>query len=230
MIVALFSLALLALGAHGQLSAGPVYLTPGPGGNAFPFTPGFYNGGTYQQLYANWPQGPTMLYGVSFASQATPFGGTAEYQLEVSLTTTSVGIGGLTNNFSDNLGPDHTMVFSGAISPVLAFNGTFDFTIPFFAPFGFDPAGGDLLITVFVLDATSNNPGVFGFVAGNNPDLARVYQSFGQGTPFVEAGYGLQTRFEDSPLGGAIPEPVTWVSIGSGAIILLAAARRRRVA
>ncbi len=138
-----------------------------------------------------------------------------------------MGFSGLANNFSDNVGGDNTMLFSGSLSPNLLFANTFDFTIPFSSPFVYDPANGNLLLSVYMVSGTSVTPGVFCFLADANPDLGRVYQAFGQGTPYVNVGYGLQTRFEDAPLGSQVPEPATYLNVIIGACMMYFAWRRK---
>jgi hypothetical protein len=136
----------------------PVALT----GNCDPFgCPAFFGLGTYQQVYLNsaFPSAMTIddlsfLQGQVPNNGGQPAGGM--YTLSFSYTTDAPGDLNLTNP-SDNIGADSATFFTGTLPALsagpdgnlLSFSGT---------PFAYDPAAGNLLLTVSVTGAKNSTP------------------------------------------------------------------------
>jgi hypothetical protein len=98
--------------------------------------------------------------------------------IRVSLSTTQRGdetsARQLSATFSDNIGPDNTLVYSGPLTITTNSTGSltgnpqrdFDYTITFQTPFTYDPARGNLLLDFLIPDsATVQSTGFFNTVA-----------------------------------------------------------------
>jgi hypothetical protein len=83
--------------------------------------------------------------------------------LKLFLSTTTRSVADLSRTFADNIGLDNTLVFSGTLTLETAnLHGPgntkqFDIVFPFRKPFLYDPAAGNLLIDVQILDSTGAN-------------------------------------------------------------------------
>jgi hypothetical protein len=151
--------------AGASLQAGSVVLGDPPvvgTGNCDPFgCPAFFGLGTYQQVYDSsaFPGTITIDSLAFFQGQilnngGVPAGGT--YALTFSYTTDAIGDLNLTNP-NDNIGSGSETFFSGTlpsltvdgVNNLLVFNGT---------PFAYNPADGNLLLTVAVTGAKSSAP------------------------------------------------------------------------
>ncbi len=111
-----------------------------------------------QEVYgaANFPPGglhiteirfrPDYFYGKPFSNEVV--------HLEIRLSTTEAPPDGLSGDFSQNIGADETLVFSGSITLSSQFTGPaggpkdFDIAIPFTTPFTYGPADGNLLVDI----------------------------------------------------------------------------------
>jgi hypothetical protein len=193
--------------------------TNGPNGFPFGVNPEgihYGPGNEYQQIYsASSFDGPMIITAIAFASanQMENVPGPANYNFRLGLGVTSVSPAAPLANFSAN---GQTMqVFNGALSAVLTDTNNFDLIITLATPFLYDPAGGNLLLDV-VLNLDSTGSTKF-FVAGNSPDVGRVFQFAGNGGTEAEPHYGLLTQFVTKD----IPEPNTWACLAIGALFLV---------
>ena len=220
--------------------------------NGFPFNlnafPGFFADPNnpsmrYQQVYGAsefgaLAPGGEFITGIAFRPDAG--GGNAFscapciVDIRIDLSTTSKAPDGLSQTFAENLGPDTTTVFNGALSLSSADTGPlvgpkdFDIVIPLAAPFFFDPAGGNLLLDVRNFSGGSTTQ--FDAVNATGDSVSRV-QAFDvdseTGAQLAFPSLGLVTQFTTSPPTVGIPEPSTLVLLGAGLAGLLPRACRR---
>lgn len=204
---------LLATAALGGLtnaaSAQAVVYDTTAAGSTVPFATA---GGSlrYQQVYDGAAfGGPALLDGLAFNG----FGGAGFNALiddvEITLSTTAATPTAFSTTFANNLGADATVVHSGSL--VLSSLGdAYDVQIAFDQAFAFDPAAGNLLLSLRVVGSDA----AVLLQAGSSSALARVLttppgdadSSSGTGN----AGFGLATAWSVSP----VPEP------GSAALML----------
>jgi pimeloyl-ACP methyl ester carboxylesterase len=156
----------------------------------------------YEQLYSSSSfAGPISITGISFprvdadghvnvasggANEITP----AVYTF--SFSTTTLPVGGLDNtNLLSNIGPDNQMFFSGTLSGtpnVLTISGS---------PFNYDPATGNLLLTI-----TQSSSDVLGgiFFDSMNGTAGNLFsRAAGIPGPTGTSGFGFVTIFNTSP-------------------------------
>jgi len=237
----------LLLAAAG-LQAGTIVLGNPPAtgiGNCDPFgCPGFLGLETYQQVFFNGAfPGAITIDGVDFfQSQVTgnggaPAGGT--YTLSFSYTSATLGALNLTNATDNNSSANQTffsgtlptLIPDGAAGDVLVFTGT---------PFAYDPADGNLLLTVSVSGAT--DPEHFLFLdeaqcgpkticpTGSTIVSSNAYFSTIKGVP-VSGGNdvgGLVTGFNyTTPTGVSTPEPGSLLLVVAGIGLVGYQGRRR---
>ncbi|MBA3916464.1 MAG: hypothetical protein H0X25_21990 [Acidobacteriales bacterium] len=144
--------------------------------------------------------------GLQFANTQVDEGATTTNSgtFTISLSTTSADWNSLAPDFSSNIGPNNTQVFSGSLFQPWAFG--YSLNIPFSTPFHYDPAAGNLLVDVRVSGSSDAN-GIIYFDSngynngGYNGDtiFGRVYCDFGSncvsGNIIADYGYGLATAF-----------------------------------
>jgi hypothetical protein len=178
----------------------------------------------YQQVYANSQFGaiagggmitaiafrPDAVYGYAFTHTIA--------NIQIDLSTTASGPGGLSLTFANNVGANDTTVFNGTLALSSAFTGpvggpkNFDIVIPLTTPFYYNPAAGNLLMDIRnfssgnsggnlipQLDATSTDPTLVGRVYAYDASATSAPYSFDEDT------IGLVTQFTVTP----VPEPTT---------------------
>ena len=183
--------------------------------NKYPFSSLYV--GDYQQVYdASAFSGAVYISGVAFFEDDVYAGGSISGDYDIYFSTTAAGVGSLSTTYSNNLGSDNALFFTGAVSNVLSFVGT---------PFFYDPSVGNLLMSVHV----NTGSGIPSLEAGlNDPATSRIYNSNGSGDPTAD-NKGLMTQFTVSSAESSIPEPTSLLLLGTGLGILgLAACRRNR--
>jgi hypothetical protein len=126
------------------------------GGNCLPFS--CQGSHEYQQIYSASAFGLGSLNLTAISFYVDPFaltvgGGTSltTPSFDLSLSTTSKNVGGLNLNYANNIGVDSTTVFSGTISVTNAQPGQ-EIRLSFFDAFSYNPAHGNLLLTITSAD------------------------------------------------------------------------------
>jgi hypothetical protein len=191
-------------------------------GNCDPFgCPEFFGLGTYQQVYASsaFP-GDSTITGLTFYNEeapngAQPAGGTYTLSLSYSFN----GPGDLNvNNPVSNISADDQVFFSGSL-PFLA-QTTLDFVG---TPFAYNPADGNLLLTITVTDPSDNAKILYLDQSAMTDETTDVY--FGTVNGGNNTG-GLVTGFTVAS-NVATPEPGSLFLMLGGAACLIAYRRRR---
>ena len=217
--------------------AAPITIgSPAGFGNVFPLGASTY-AGSYQQVYAAFAfPDPLVITEISFflAGRSQDYSLTTTFAL--GLSTTSMTPASLSTNYTANRGADFATVFDGTISATSS-STVVPFVVPLDAPFSYDPAAGNLLLDVFVVNNTITPLGpippgaiVVPFLWGPDPAIARVFNFGGTGVPLQQPD-GLVTRFSD---GVPVPEPGALMLLGVGLVGVacrrarLYAARRER--
>ena len=198
--------------------------------NADPFYGDYYTG-QYQQVYSSSVfSGPVDITGITFFCSTTPVSGcttgTINSDLTIDLSTTSAGVNTLSTDYTDNLGSNNSLFFSGTVTNVLSFTG---------GPFLYNPSQGNLLMDVDILTPGEDETYL---AAGCSVDTNRVYNVGGipgttnTGDPTVCTStilsYGLETEFTYTPVGTitSLPEPSSLLLLGTGLLALGLLARR----
>jgi hypothetical protein len=192
----------------------------------------------YQQRYASAQftalSGPELITEIAFRPDGTTRGSNGAVGGPISIAFANVEIrlatltAPLSSTFALNLGPDATIVYSGALSlgspnappPNPGLGKAFDFIIPLTTSFLYDPSAGDLL---FEFKSLSGESAAFGFATDAVSTSAALTQSVraagGAGAASLTgtlSSLALVTRFTSMPVpDAAAPEP------GSLALALL---------
>jgi hypothetical protein len=176
-------------------------------GNCIPFgCPGLFGTTTYQEVYsgAAFPGSFVIeeidLFNTEDLNGGMPAGGT--YKFSLSYTSESPGSLDLTNP-ANNIGPGSLLFFSGPLPSLsggeLQFPGV---------PFSYNPALGNLLLTVTISGGTDGSPTLYLDQSQTQAQTGRAY--FGTITGGNDAG-GLVTQFDS-----VVPEPGSLVLVLTG--------------
>jgi hypothetical protein len=133
--------------------------------------------------------------------------GPRSWILRVYASTTSRAVAGLSTTFANNLGTNNTLVFDGTVNlktgnlPGPGNTRQFDYVFPFTTPFLYDPAAGNLVLSLQIegsgsavtFDTVSGDPGT-GLLYGFSPSTVTT-GTIGTVDPHV-----TQFTFEPPPL------------------------------
>ncbi len=172
----------------------------------------------YQQVYGGSAFGssPLTLTAVRFFGDESFPSAIVGATYSLRLSTTSRAVGALDASFDSNLGADNTVVYAAAVATTpLSAGAAFQFT--FVTPFVFDPGAGNLLLDVTSTDLAVQ-PGARFLDATGNPLTSRMAESGG-------GAFGLRTQFVAT---STVPEPATWMLLGTGLLAVGGCTRRRR--
>ncbi len=166
---------LALLGLERTPVCGPTVGVPANSSNCLPFS---CPTDVYQQVYTSsaFP-GPTTIGAMSFpVTQGPTFPGTiTNATYTISLSTTAKGVDGLSTTFSENLGLDNTLFFSGPLGGPIT-GGKFTITG---GPFVYDPSRGNLLLDVRISDlSTYRLPNPATFLDARYPSSGLVSRAF----------------------------------------------------
>lgn len=198
------------------------------GGNCFPFGCFFLGNpsANYQQVYSSTAfSGPITIFGVSFflSDPAISSGNLNSGTYTVSLSTTSMAVNGLDSNFSNNVGPDDTVIFTGSLPPSVL-PGT-PLQLGGAGVFTYNPALGNLLLSISITGIGAPVAGVSLFEARNGTSGGIFSRVHDFGGVFFD-NTGLVTEFDTTE----IPEPSGLLMAASGLVAMLGLARRGRKA
>lgn len=216
-IACMAAIACLFVGAR-EAAAGTI-VGVNDNGNCYPFSCAASDGVvTYQQVYSAAAfGGPLSFDSISFFKSTGTDMDTADYAIYFS--TTSMPVLGLDGNPANNLGADNALfgnfTIGGAMPNVLTLVGN---------TFNYDPSDGNLLMTVYISNLTTNNGYESFFQADyTGVQTSRLYATDSSVTQ--NATGALVTEFSLS----AVPEPSSMAMAGIAAVAGLGLASRRRV-
>ena len=197
-------------------------------GNCDPFgCPGFFGLGTYQQVYASSAfSGEVNITGLTFYDEQVQNGGvpaSGTYTLAFSYSSNSVGDLS-TVSPGANIASVSQVFYTGAL-PSLA-QTTLDFAG---TPFDYNPAAGDLLLTVTVSSGTNGSPTLYLDEAAALTETSNVYFGTYNGQP-ISGGNdigGLVTGFTVA-VNTSVPEPGSLLLVLGGVGMFAYGWRRRR--
>jgi len=186
-------------------------------GNCDPFgCPQFFGLTTYQQIYASAAfSSPMAIDDITFFDSSVNNGGQPAgglYTLSLSYSSRPLSGLDLTNPGNDiSTGLD--VFFSGTLpalsSGELSFSGS---------PFLYNPAAGNLLLTVTVSNPSDNSTPLYLDQSSSKSQTTNAYFGSYLGQP-VSGGNnvgGLVTRFSYAAHGTTVPEPGSWLLLVSG--------------
>jgi hypothetical protein len=156
--------------------------------------------------FTNALSGPSLLTQFAYRPGMTPgASGPRTWILRVHASTTSRSVAGISATFDDNIGTNNTLVFDGTVNlttgnlPGPGNTRQFDMVFPFTTPFLYDPAAGNLVLSLqfeasgsaITLDRVTGNPTV-GQVINTGSSTAPT--AVGSGVP-----HPTQFTFEPPP-------------------------------
>jgi len=239
LIASIFAAGLAAsVQAQTLVAPGNLASTEGDIDNGLPFNIAYFSLGSerYQQVYetslfSSLPAGGAEITGIAFriADVGTSFSTTLP-DIQLDLSTTSVGENTLSTTFANNVGSDDTIVY--AEGP-LSLSGTgggspnpFNVIINFSQPFVYNPANGNLLLDVRNYGG-GNYTTEFDATDIYGDGISRVYtygSSVNSATADGSDSLGLVTEFIYQP----VPEPSTLALAGLGGLSLMLFRRQRK--
>jgi hypothetical protein len=181
--------------------------------------------------------GPILISGVAFRSYpgAAPIYGPvllAFNSLAVYLSTSPKLPGTMSTTYTDNIGPDQTLVFSGPLtlsSPGCAGPAPcpFDMLIPFTTPFLYNFSSGSLLIDLRITALTESDTGALDAVSFNFPPGGPIATVSG---PLSDAtgGFDAEGDIFQVTYTPAVPEPASLTLLLAGIVGLAAKGFRQR--
>ena len=154
--------------------------------------------------------GPSFLTQFAYRPDRTlDQSGPRSWTLRVYASTTSRSVAGLSTTFAQNHGTNKMLVFDGPVTlttrnlPGPGNTRQFDYVLPFTTPFLYDPAAGNLVLDLQIVDLGNDSPATFDTVSSGDPAIGRVVgfssSTATTGTIFPNT-HVTQFTFEPPPL------------------------------
>lgn len=214
--IGLFSFAISVYGAE-IVVPNELENVEGDNNNVFPFAifPDYAISARYQQIYEandfSSLTGPELVTHIAFRPDGEIAAGFAATlpNVQINLSTTSVAVDALSNIFAENIGPDETVVYTGALSLSTNWIGPvggpkeFDIVITLQTPFLYDPTLGNLLLDVRNFETVGTQETILIYDShfqGGAPNdaVSRAYSLASDGVFSLSGGLdtsGLVTKF-----------------------------------